>query len=440
MALYDRTVTISASQEAAWKSVSLYCRKGRVLYEDPGHVLITQRSGFVTITRLEGLGSRLTSLRRVVDTVARVREKTANNWQYPGLCDQLSSPYIVDEPGLFDRMVKILFGLFQTEDRTIEWITKKAETQNKEASYPPSDTSITETQTVIPKPQPPGNLPWNPRGWVYFLSWLFTFGVGGIIAGLNWHRMGKPKLGWWTILLSVVGFTGWLSIFNLLPENIRIGIGLVNPIIGDLLYRWQKPAYEEWMAAYDTSQVKKPGWIIPIGIGVGSIAVLFSVILGFAMVQQNNIQQRFSSGVSYIQQGDYAKAIAVYDEILKIQPDMAGAYHNRGLAYFKLGNYSQAQRDLTQAIQKDPAQAALSYRVRGRTYIATEDFVSALADFNRSIQLDPKSPEAVFLRGLVYVQTGMKEEARADFEQVLKMDASAEIKQSAQNQLLTLGE
>jgi hypothetical protein len=440
MALYDRTVTISAPQEAAWKSVSLSCRTGRILYEDPGHVLITQGSGFVAITRLEGLGSSMTSLRRVVDTVARVMEKTANNWQNPGLCDQISSPYMVDEPGLVDRMVKFLFGLFQTEDRTIKWIAENAENLNKEASYPPSDISITETQTFIPKPKPPGNLPWNPKGWVYSLSWLFSFGVGGIITGLNWHRMGKPKLGWGTIFLSVVGFAGWLAILDLLPANNRFGIALVNPIIGYLLYRWQKPAYESWMAAYDTSQVKKPGWIIPIGIGVGSIAVIFSVIIGFALVQQNDIQQRFSSGVSYLQQGDYAKAIAVYDGIIKIQPDMAGAYHNRGLAYFKLGNYSQAQRDLTQAIQKDPTQAALSYRVRGATYIATEDYVSALADFNRSIQLDPKSAEAVFLRGLVYVQTGMKEEARADFEQVLKMDGTAEIKQAASNELLNLGE
>jgi hypothetical protein len=48
---------------------------------------------------------------------------------------------------------------------------------------------------------------------MYFIgmAFLFTFAASGILAGLNWRRLGKPRQMWPTILLCVVGLVALLA-------------------------------------------------------------------------------------------------------------------------------------------------------------------------------------------------------------------------------------
>ncbi|MEM6527663.1 MAG: tetratricopeptide repeat protein, partial [Chloroflexota bacterium] len=56
----------------------------------------------------------------------------------------------------------------------------------------------------------------------------------------------------------------------------------------------------------------------------------------------------------------------------------AEAYHNRGGAYYYLGDFEKSIPDFTQAIEFGVRRAYLS---RGLTYIELRDFEAALADF-----------------------------------------------------------
>jgi tetratricopeptide (TPR) repeat protein len=59
-------------------------------------------------------------------------------------------------------------------------------------------------------------------------------------------------------------------------------------------------------------------------------------------------------GYAYSQKGDYDRAVADYDEAIKISPKNAEFYNDRGNAFFGRGDYDQAIADYDQALKIDP--------------------------------------------------------------------------------------
>ena len=47
--------------------------------------------------------------------------------------------------------------------------------------------------------------------------------------------------------------------------------------------------------------------------------------------------------------GKYDKALADFNEVIRLDPKDAKAYHNRGIAYEKKGDKAKAEADLEQA-------------------------------------------------------------------------------------------
>jgi tetratricopeptide (TPR) repeat protein len=60
----------------------------------------------------------------------------------------------------------------------------------------------------------------------------------------------------------------------------------------------------------------------------------------------------------------------------------------RGRCYFAKGNYDEAIRDLSAAIQTDPNNQ-VAYKFRGMAYSARKDFNNAIRDLNEAIRIAP---------------------------------------------------
>ena len=71
---------------------------------------------------------------------------------------------------------------------------------------------------------------------------------------------------------------------------------------------------------------------------------------------------------------------------IKLDPNHAEAYENRGSAYASRGNFAQAISDLTKAIEIDPSYAE-AYNNRGVAYYMAEDYDKAWADINKAGEL-----------------------------------------------------
>ena len=80
------------------------------------------------------------------------------------------------------------------------------------------------------------------------------------------------------------------------------------------------------------------------------------------------------------------RAIVDYDEAIRLQPDLAYAYNNRGAAYADLGRYAEAIVDYDEAIQLQP-DLADAYNNRGNAYYGLGQYEKAITDLETALEL-----------------------------------------------------
>ena len=99
--------------------------------------------------------------------------------------------------------------------------------------------------------------------------------------------------------------------------------------------------------------------------------------------------------------GDYQGAIKDYDIAIKLKPDYAIAYNNRGVAKKHLGNYQEAIKDYDEAI-KLKADYEIAFNNRGLVKKEIGDYQEALKDLDRAIELKPDYVKAYKNRAKLY--------------------------------------
>ena len=133
--------------------------------------------------------------------------------------------------------------------------------------------------------------------------------------------------------------------------------------------------------------------------------------------------QAFSDrGAAWYFKGEYQKAIADYDEAIRLEPDRARTYTNRGSAYRKLGRTDRALQDDTAAIRIDPSEPEF-FDNRGLHLASNGDYQGAINDYDEAIRIHPT---ANFLtnRGDAYQARKDYDRAIADYDAALKLDPS----------------
>jgi tetratricopeptide (TPR) repeat protein len=113
-------------------------------------------------------------------------------------------------------------------------------------------------------------------------------------------------------------------------------------------------------------------------------------------------------------------AIEDYDEAIRLNPNDAEAYFNRGNAYHNLNKKKRAIEDYDKAIRLNP-QFAETYHNRGTTYRDLGRYNRAIEDYGETIRLNPDDAEAYFNRSNAYKLQGEKAEAIADFEKFITL-------------------
>lgn len=116
----------------------------------------------------------------------------------------------------------------------------------------------------------------------------------------------------------------------------------------------------------------------------------------------------------------YEEAIADYNKAIRLNPDYALAYNNRGLVYRKLGKYKKALKDYTKAIEIDPYYAE-AYAKRGAVYQFTGQVEKALKEFNKAIEIMPYFAGMYYNRGVAYEQLSKYKQAIKDFTRMRLM-------------------
>ena len=120
----------------------------------------------------------------------------------------------------------------------------------------------------------------------------------------------------------------------------------------------------------------------------------------------------------------YDRAIEDYNEALRLKPDFAQVFSDRGAAWYFKGEYQKAIADYDEALRLEPHRArtysnrSAAYRKLGRTERAIEDVSAA-------IRIDPTQPEFFDNRGLDLAGNGDYARAIADYDEAIKIRPEA---------------
>ncbi|MBD2249297.1 tetratricopeptide repeat protein [Nostoc sp. FACHB-888] len=138
--------------------------------------------------------------------------------------------------------------------------------------------------------------------------------------------------------------------------------------------------------------------------------------------------KKASIGNSHLFQSDYTQAIADFNQALKLQPNDAVAYYNRGVAYIKQGNYTQAIADYNQALNLQP-NFTDTYVSRGVAYAREGNYTQAIADYNQALKLQPNDANAYYNKACAY---SLKKEVKAAIENLQRaIDLDAKYREYA---------
>ena len=120
----------------------------------------------------------------------------------------------------------------------------------------------------------------------------------------------------------------------------------------------------------------------------------------------------------------HEEAIADYDEAIRLKPDYAQAYYNRGNAKGRLERHEEAIAAYNEAIRLKPDYAQ-AYNNRGNVKGLLERHEEAIADYDEAIRLKPDHAQAYNNRGNVKGKLDLRDEARKDFEIALELAQKA---------------
>lgn len=160
------------------------------------------------------------------------------------------------------------------------------------------------------------------------------------------------------------------------------------------------------------------------GFELGSQGKLKEAIAEFdeAIRLDPNLSGAYNNrGIVYARLGQFKRAIQDYDEALRLNPQDAVAYYNRGTAYEKLGQFKHAIRDLEEAIRLNPLDTD-AYYDRGLSYVNLDQFQRAIQDFNEAIALNTQYTLAYYNRGYAYAKLGQFQQAIQDFDEAIHLD------------------
>ena len=126
-------------------------------------------------------------------------------------------------------------------------------------------------------------------------------------------------------------------------------------------------------------------------------------------------------GLGYYKLGNFTQALLDFNKAIGIDPNAVDAYSNRGIIYHKQGNFPQALSDFNRAIGINPNYAD-AYYDRGICYKKQSNFTQALSDFNKAIEINPGYAEAYYNRGSVYAKQGNLTQAMSDYNKAIELN------------------
>lgn len=131
---------------------------------------------------------------------------------------------------------------------------------------------------------------------------------------------------------------------------------------------------------------------------LAAVAICLHVALDTGQTQpskdENQIATRFDEAQRAFHSGQFETAIAIYRDLLRLQPGLLEARMNLGLVYFSAGDYVNASTEMTRLLQQQPSLAPAN-AILGMSYLKLGSPLKAAVPLRRAVRLVPADRDAV---------------------------------------------
>lgn len=142
-------------------------------------------------------------------------------------------------------------------------------------------------------------------------------------------------------------------------------------------------------------------------------------------VTRGNDVAHINLGYALAKRGEYGRAERELTRAIELQPASARAYGIRGEVRIASGQLEAARLDLARARELEPQETRWQVAA-GRTALEAGDPARALADFDAALQRAPEAHDARAWRAFALLRLERREEAAGEFERVLRQPSALE--------------
>jgi len=136
------------------------------------------------------------------------------------------------------------------------------------------------------------------------------------------------------------------------------------------------------------------------------------------------VKDLYNKGWNLSNQGKYADATRVFDEVIAIDPDDSFAWCEKGSALTGLHEYDDALKALDESIRIDPYRAHI-WNQKGIALFGLKKYIEAVECFDKAIKIDPGHVPAYTGKGYALSELGEYEEAIDSYDMSIHLDPNS---------------
>ncbi|MBS1803602.1 MAG: tetratricopeptide repeat protein [Acidobacteria bacterium] len=149
------------------------------------------------------------------------------------------------------------------------------------------------------------------------------------------------------------------------------------------------------------------------------------------------VPELFVAAVQAEEAGDKLRAISLYEEMLRLDPEYAPGYINLGTIHFHLKHFIRAEELYRTATQKDPGYV-LAFFDLGNVLDELERPDESIAAYQRAVELAPRYADAHYNLALAFERKGEKRAALRHWHAYARLDKHGPWAEHARGQIRKL--
>ncbi len=246
-------------------------------------------------------------------------------------------------------------------------------------------------------------------------SLVLALGLAGAVCWWRDIRRGRAGEGWASVG-TLAALTGLGYFVSMLPFAAAARYRV--PVIPFLLW------FASWGIVRWAGLLRSGRWKLAAVAFLSAAAVWFVVSRNWAGYRPSPEKWHYDLGLSYLDSGEWEKAVESFEEAIRYRPDYGDAFTNMGIAWHRGGRLDLAERAFRQALRLKPDSLAAHKNLADLLFQAGRS-EEGFDHYRRALEIQSVSIPILIDMGNAFRRQGEPERAREKFLRALEVDPAS---------------